>query len=254
MEYKNKQYEEIEKSEWKGYNRYDFFVDGREAIVIEPKEAAEGRPWIWRTEFFDAFSQADMAMVDKGWHLAYYKIQDMYGCPQAVELMRNFHMYVVKKFSLKNKVVQFGFSRGGLYAFNYTAKYSEDIAALYLDAPVMDVKSWPAGKGIGEGAPKEWNECKELYGITEEKLDDFKGSPLDKVEIVAEAKIPIIIVAGDSDRVVPYCENGQKLVKRYKELGGLIKEIVKAGCDHHPHSLDNPEPIVNFILENAKRI
>ncbi len=44
-----------EKSSWEGCDRYDFKVEGRDALIVIPKEAAPGRPWIWRPAFFGAF-------------------------------------------------------------------------------------------------------------------------------------------------------------------------------------------------------
>ena len=43
------------KSEWNGCDRYDFQFKGRDAIVVVPKQAAKGNPWIWRPAFFNAF-------------------------------------------------------------------------------------------------------------------------------------------------------------------------------------------------------
>ena len=84
-------------------------------------------------------------MLQEGYFLLYYKVSDMYGCPQAVEYMRHFHTYVTKEFDLYPKPVLFGFSRGGLYAVNYAAAYPQEVDALYLDAPVLDIRSWPGG-------------------------------------------------------------------------------------------------------------
>ena len=33
-------------------------------------------------------------------------------------------------------------------------------------------------------------------------------------------------------------------------MGGLVEIILKPGCDHHPHSLEEPEPVVDFIVRN----
>ena len=52
----------------------------------------------------------------------------------------------------------------------------------------------------------------------------------------------------DADDVVPYAENGAKLARRYRELGGVVEVILKPGVGHHPHSLEDPRPIVDFIL------
>lgn len=108
---------------WKGYKRYDFVVYGRDGLVIVPDVPAAGNPWVWRAEFFDAFAQVEMAMLEKGWYLAYYKVSDMYGCPEAIRLMNAFQYDVEKEFDLSKKTVLFGFSRGGFYSFNYAAEH-----------------------------------------------------------------------------------------------------------------------------------
>ena len=63
--------------------------------------------------------------------------------------------------------------------------------------------------------------------------------------------MPILSVCGEADRVVPFAENTAVLEKRYRELGGPIEVIRKPGVDHHPHSLKDPAPIVDFILKRA---
>ena len=54
-----------------------------------------------------------------------------------------------------------------------------------------------------------------------------------------------------ADKVVPPEENTLIIEQRYKELGGKILVIHKPGSDHHPHGLDNPQPIVDYVLEHA---
>lgn len=242
---------DTEISSWNGYIRRDFYVNGREAILIEPSEKADGCPWIWRTEFFDAFSYADMEMLKKGWCLAYYRISNQYGSPEAVEMMKDFKDYIVSKYSLSQKVVLFGFSRGGLYAFNYSNKYPKDVSVIYLDAPVLDIRSWPGGKGIGIGSKNDWRQCLEVYGLKEEAILSWEGASVSRGKALINEGIPVIIVAGDSDEVVPFEENGKLLIELFQELGGEIKLILKKGIGHHPHSLEDPKEIVDFILKNC---
>jgi hypothetical protein len=52
---------------------------------------------------------------------------------------------------------------------------------------------------------------------------------------------------------VPVSENTAILEARYKKLGGSIQVIYKPGIGHHPHSLKDPKPIVDFILKHAGR-
>lgn len=235
-------------SDWKGYRKVDFYVDRRESFVVCPVKTAKGSPWAWRTEFFGAFDTVDMALLERGWHLAYHRTSDMYGCPQAVENMHRFRCAAVEHFGLARRVVLFGFSRGGLYAFNYAVKYPYYTDILYLDAPVLDIRSWPCGKAYSGDCRTQ---CMDLYGLTEETLPFFNGNPLDKINEVAKNNIPVIIVAGGSDVVVPYSENGAVLAERYRAAGGIIEAIVKPDCGHHPHSLENPAPVVDFIQAHS---
>jgi pimeloyl-ACP methyl ester carboxylesterase len=240
-------------TEWNGYDRIEFELDGKEGLVVLPHTFAKGRPWVWRAEFFGDFDHADMALLEQGYARAYYRQNDMYGCPEAVEGMRRFQTFVTRVFGLAEKTILFGFSRGGLYAFNYAATYPDQVELLYLDAPVLDIRSWPGGKGVGPGAEREWRECLDAYGLSEEESVYAEVSPLNKIEAVAAAGIPILLVAGDADELVPYSENGALLVPRYRGLGGTIVDIVKEGVGHHPHSLEDPAPIVAFVREHAKR-
>ena len=79
---------------------------------------------------------------------------------------------------------------------------------------------------------------------------DWKGNPIDILEPIAKAKIPIIHVVGDADDAVPIDENTMVLKERYEKLGGHVELIVKKGVGHHPHSLADPTPIVDYILKN----
>ncbi|WP_081824480.1 SGNH/GDSL hydrolase family protein [Paenibacillus sp. UNC451MF] len=238
-------------SEWKGYSRTDYDFEGREVIVVAPQKPASGRPWIWRTEFFNAFAYADMALLEQGWHIVYYRLSNMYGCPGAVERMHRFHAHVIRQFELAAKPALFGFSRGGLYAVQYAATYPDDVLALYLDAPVLDITSWPGGKGSGVPSQQNWEDCLAVYGLTESTAPYFKENPLDKAEVLVKAGIPILIVAGDADEVVPLEENTAIFEKKLKQWGGKPQVIIKPGVGHHPHSLEEPQPIVDFI-QSAK--
>lgn len=237
-------------SDWEGYQRKDFKLDGHDCILIIPKEAYPGKPWVWRAEFFGAFDYADRALLDRGWHIAYIGISDMYGCPESIEIMEEFYHYMVQTEGMNPRADIFGFSRGGLYSVNYTVKNPQTISTLYLDAPVMNVTSWPGGYGASERYPKEWEECKEVYHLTDENALEFAGNPLDKMNLLLAAGVRIMLVAGAADSVVPYQENGAKLADYYQKHGGEIKVIVKPDCDHHPHSLEDPTPIVDYIMKN----
>ncbi len=53
------------RSEWNGFDRYDFEVAGKPALVVAPKQALPGKPRAGRGEFFGAFANADVAPWDE---------------------------------------------------------------------------------------------------------------------------------------------------------------------------------------------
>jgi len=77
---------------------------------------------------------------------------------------------------------------------------------------------------------------------------EYKFNPIDNLAPLAKANIPILCVCGETDDVVPMDENINIVEKRYKAMGGRIKVIAKPNNGHHPHSLKDPAPIVDFIL------
>lgn len=231
------------KSLWNGCERYDFKFKERDAIVVVPKQAALGNPWIWRPAFFDAFPSVDKALLEKGFHVAYYDVTHMYGSPRGIALGTDFYHYMTDSLNLSPKVTLEGFSRGGLYAINWAAKNTDKIACIYIDAPVCDVFSWP-----GRKHPELWNGLLKEWDLTDAEMKHFKGNPIDNLAPIAAAHIPIISVCGDADKVVPFKENMDIIRSRYLALGGPVELIIKPGIDHHPHSLENPEPVVDFIL------
>jgi pimeloyl-ACP methyl ester carboxylesterase/lysophospholipase L1-like esterase len=238
-------------SKWGNYDRLDVSVKGRPALLVSPKKEAPGRPWIWRTEFFGAFPSVDLALLEKGWHVAYIDVQNLFGAPVALDAMDGFYDYLTADQKLSAKPVLEGFSRGGLFAFNWAARNPSKVGAIYVDAPVCDFKSWPAAKGKSKGSPVEWERCLKAYGFTEEQALAYQLNPIDNLAPIAAAKIPIIAVAGDADETVPVEENLQIVETRYNKLGGEIKVILKPGVGHHPHSLEDPTPVVDFLLAHS---
>ena len=247
---KHPEYEAV-KSDYHGCDRYDFKVLGKNAIIVFPKKLTPKNKWVWRAEFFDAFPIVDLDLLEQGWALTYIAISDMYGNDESVEIMRQYQEFLVNAFDLEPKATIFGFSRGAFYAVNYTAKYPQNVGCLYLDAPVLDILSWPAGRGKsfgGQGTPADWEICKKLLGLTEETAADYKGSPKFHIAELAKADIPLILVQGDADIAAPMEENAQLLIDNYEKLGGTkFKVIIMEGKGHHPHSVYDPKPVSDFI-------
>ena len=236
---------------WRGHERLDFVVDGRACVLVLPRSAAPGRPWIWRTEFFGHEPQADAALLRRGFHVGYIDVQDMYGAPVALDHMDAFYAEATGCRGLAPRVALEGFSRGGLFAYNWAARHPDRIACIYADAPVCDFRKWPAGRGRGPASPADWRRCLAAYGLTEEEALAWRGNPLDNLGPLAAADVPLLHVCGEADEAVAFDENTGELERRYRALGGSIAVLRKPFGRHHPHSLRNPAPIVRFVVRAA---
>lgn len=236
-------------SDWKGFPRHDFTVDGQTFLVVEPKQAAPGRPWMWRAEFFGHEPQGDLALLEKGWHIVHNaSAAGHYGSPSGVAAWDACYRVLTATHGLSPKPVLEGFSRGGMLSLNWAVAHPTQTSGLYLDAPVCDIRSWPGGKGKGKGSPGDWKNCLKRYDLTEDTAKTYDQGALDRLAPLAGAKVPILLICGDADQVVPWPENGQILKTRYEALGGKVELILKPGVDHHPHSIKDPAPIVAFAL------
>ena len=208
---------------------------------MAPRQTAAGTPWVWRARFFGHEPQTDIALLERGFHVAYVDVAGLFGAPKAVARWNTFHTYLTTKHGFAHKPAIEAMSRGGLIAFNWAAQNPDKVACIYADAPVCDFKSWP---GI---TPK----ILKAYGLTQEQAQSYPGNPIDNLHPLADADIPLLHVVGDADTVVPVAENTAVVETRYKKLGGSIHVIHKPDVGHHPHSLEDPTPIVTFILKHT---
>lgn len=243
---------DMKQSEWNGFSRIDFEVDGKPVLVVQPKEPAPGKPWVWHGEFFGHKPEPDIALLKRGFHIVYMSVPNMLGGPPAVRHWNAFYKVLTEEFGFAKKAALVGLSRGGLYCYNWAAANPDKVACLYGDAPVCDFKSWPGGKGKGKGSDRDWQLVLKTYGFKDDaEALAYDKNPVDNLAPLAKAKVPLLHVYGDADDVVPWDENTGLIAERYKKLGGDITLIVKKGVGHHPHGLDDPTPIVEFIAKHS---
>lgn len=230
---------------WNGFKRIDFLFEGRESVLIIPDCANANKNWLFKTEYFNAFPDFEIEMVNRGWHVAYIKNITRWCLDEDLDLKKRFADYLTKEYGLYKKCVPVGMSCGGLIGSKFAAKYPECVSALYLDAPVMNLLSCPAG--LGKAGDRMMQEFTDATGVELAQLISYREHPIDKMHLLLENQIPIILVYGDSDDVVPYEENGALLEKYYRENNGVIITIGKENAGHHPHGLTDNTPIIEFV-------
>ncbi len=235
----------IEKSLWNGFEKLEFSFEGRQALLVCPKTPTDDKKWLYKTEYFDAFPSFELEMLRKGYYVAHVSNISRL-CPKEDTDMRpRFCDFLKAEFGLHEKCLPVGMSCGGMQAVYFAAKYPQYVAALYIDAPVLNLLSWPLGLGESKNASPD--EFKRDIGISVAEMLNYRNHPIDCKEKLLKSNIPIFMVCGDSDTTVPYNENGKILSDYFRTNGGNLTEILKNGCDHHPHGLEDNRPLIEFV-------
>ena len=232
---------------WNGFESKEFLFRECKATIVYPKGKPLGR-MLYKPEYLSSFPAFDIAMLEKGYYVIHMQQKNRWAADEETHLMAEFVGYCAGELGASKGCVLEGLSLGGLQAARFAQLYPELTAVLYLDAPVLNIPSM-AGLGSLQGDFVAWaRECiREAYGVEESALGDFRHSPIDHMDILVEKQIPMIMVYGDADKVVNYGENGKLLEAYCREKGGLLETICKPGCDHHPHGLEDPGPVVDFV-------
>lgn len=247
------------KVDYRGYARYNGIkTSAGHFSVICPKVDAPGKPWLWRSLFWDnltAINTADLKLVEQGYHIV-LAFGDVSGHPRGNANIDAAYQMVTTQYGLAKKCSMGSISRGTLSLFRWATSNPEKVESIYVDNGVCNVLSWPAGSKVpgntstGSGDPRSWKLFKKSFGYTSDAEALLtKESPIHLLEPLAKAKVPILLVCGNKDRAVPYEENDALLEARYKKLGGPINVIVED--KGHTHGMKNPTPILDFIKKNS---
>ena len=253
---KNITYPGTETVEWYGYKRHNFELEGRKGFIVEPPNPAPGLPWHWCAQWAEAFVPRTPALklLDRGFHHVFMDVFDTYMNREGVAVLEKFYQMLMD-LGFCPKTVMTGMSYGGLFSFRWAAEHPETVAAIYADAPVCDL-----GFGCHNGefaAPElcrhftaEAEKRAAAYGVKVEVLSSHPLSPNNNFQPIADAKIPIFCIRSGQDQSVIPCQNIDVFSKRLKEAGGVIEILDRPLYGHHPHGLDDPQPLVDFILRN----
>jgi len=244
-----------EAKDWHGFAKHDFQVDGRACYVVAPHNAAAGRPWVWRARFPNFHAEADRILLERGFHVAYMDCAGMLGNDAAMDHWDAFYDELTTKYSLSTKPALEGVSRGGLFVYRWAARHPDRVACIYADTPVCDFKSWPGGKGEGLGSKRDWQNALKQYGLTEEQALAYDKNPVDVLEPIANAKVPLLHIVSLNDKVVPPSENTLILAERYRKLGGSIDiiEVAEGTAKSNGHHFTHTDPVrvADFIERHA---
>lgn len=214
--------------------------------IFFPRGIAKGTPWILRARFFGHQPALDIALLERGFHLAYCDVSNLYGSQPAIDRYLELHS-LLEDAGLHKRAVLEGMSRGGLQIVNWATAYPSRVAAIYGDNPVLDIRSWPGGNS-GKRSDADWRRCLKAYGLDETSAKNFKPVTVERLKPLVREGVPMMLVLGTEDKVVPAAENGNLLATRYMQASGQVEVWRKPGNGHHPHGLDPIAPLLRAIL------
>src|SRR5205823_3065855 len=191
-----------------------FLVEGRPAFVLlpPPQKRARPQPWVFYAPTLPGLpDQHEKWMHEQiltaGVAVAGIDVGESYGSPKGGELFTAFYREMTTRRGFAARPCLLGRSRGGLWITNWAADHPDKVAGLAGIYPVFDLRSYP---GLAKAAP--------AYGLTAKELESClrEFNPIERVGVLAKARVPALLVHGDEDRVVPLKENSEEFVARYK--------------------------------------
>ncbi len=239
---------------WHGFIQQNFVFEGRHARIVQPAHTLTGNPWVWRAYFPDWHTDMDSILLSRGFHIAYIDCSDMFGSPEAMTIWEKFYDYLIAEKRFSTKPALEGVSRGGLYVYGWAKRNPDKVSCIYAEAPVLNFKTWPGGKGKGRGSESEWQKLLKAWHFTEAQAMNYKDHPVDNLEKLAAFKIPIVHVVSESDSVVPVLENTAVFEANYKKSGGKIRVdymTENLSLQGHHFSIKDPQQYADFIFSHT---
>ena len=224
-----------------------FTVAGHEAFLIRPENGAV-RGWVWYTPtlpglpgpeerwMFERFLAAGLAIggVDAG---------ESYGSPEGNRIFDAFYAEMLRRHGLSRRPVFLARSRGGLMALSWSADHPRSVAGIAGIYPVCDLTSYP---GVEKAAPAYHLDAAGLSN----RLDRL--NLVNRLRPLARAKVPLYLLHGDIDTLVPLASNSGAVRQRYTELHGPVELQVAAGQGHTMwRGFFECGPLVDFVIRTA---
>ena len=229
-----------------------FLVEQRVAFVIpaENGNPAGPVPWVWYAPtlpglpgneerwMFEKFTKAGIAVagIDVG---------ESYGSPDGRALYSALYRELTGKRGFAARPVLLGRSRGGLMTLCWAAENADKVGGFAGIYPVCNILSYP---GVAKACG--------AYHMTPEQLTArlSEHNPIDRLEALARAKVPLFAIHGDVDKPVPLEANSGEVKKRYEALGGRVHLVVPQGQGHNMWAgFFQCAELADFVIRNAKR-
>ncbi|MBS12828.1 MAG: alpha/beta hydrolase [Gemmatimonadetes bacterium] len=225
-----------------------FEVDGCEAFLIRAEQKSDRySPWVWYAPTLPPYPDANEKwmferFLARGITIAGIDVGESYGSPVGRHIYSSLYRHMVGlEFSSRPALLPR--SRGGLIFYNWAVEHADSVSCIAGIYPVCSLVSFL-------GADRA---C-EAYGMTPGELTDAlaQNNPIERLNPLVDANVPIYHIHGDRDDVVPIEGNSGDLAERYTTLGGQMTLNVAAGQGHSLwEGFFRDEVLITFVIEHA---
>ncbi len=230
-----------------------FLVDGRPAFILwpSPEKRSTPQPWVMYSPTLPRYPDVHekwmhQQFLDAGIAVAGIDVGESYGSPAGRKHFSALYKELTTERNFGAKPCLLGRSRGGLWSSSWAIRNTDKVAGIAGIYPVFDLTTYP---GIKRAAP--------AYKMSEEDLAAAikQHNPIEKVGTLAKAKIPVFIIHGDIDNVVPLKQNAARLVEIYGSSGAqafVELEVVKGQGHNFFEGFFTSQKLVEFTIKHAK--
>ena len=232
-------------------NGKSFLLNDRHTFVMQPKQQPdENKPWIFYGPTLPRTpDKAETSMHERflaaGVAVAGIDVGEGYGSPHALRHFDALHKHMVSN-GYSAKPALLGRRRGGLWVSSWAIANPDKVAGIGGIYPVYDLSTYP---GFDRAASVYRLSAKEL----ERRQSEF--NPIKSAAVLAKAKIPVFIIHGNDDNVVPIKENSATLETIYEEQGASQHfDLIRIDDQGHNYwrGFFECQPLVDFLIRNAK--
>ena len=237
---------------WYGCRRTVFDFEGYEAWVVEPPEGvavAGGCPWTWTMQWATAYvkrTSVPRLVKERGWRhatvITFKHRMDATG----LAVSARFQKYLVDELGFARKANLIGMSWGGFFSTRYAVAYPENVAKIWLDAPLLCFRDFDPDEKRANPRHDPWAETAPADG----KWSADPRMPLNLAERLVETRIPVYLVYGGQDKTCPPELNALPFIARFKAAGGeeWLTVLYREYFGHHPHGVDvDEDTIIDFF-------
>lgn len=226
---------------------------GRRAFVLLPEEnnRRQPQPWVMYAptllpNYPDEHERwMHQQFVNAGIAVAGVDVGEAYGNPESVQAMTDLYHHLTRQRGFADRPVVLGRSRGGLWVSQWASRNISKVAGLAGIYPVFDLTTYP---GLETAA--------QAYELSAEQLQNSleAHNPIAQVHRLAAAAVPVFLIHGAPDHVVPLEPNSATVRRLYEDAGNqaaIDLEVVPDQGHNHWPGFFRSKKLVEFVVRNA---